>query len=57
MSLPTLGYKKTVVSILGTLLFSHSLTLKGFTHHTVSCPMERSRWDGIDVSSQQPTTI
>lgn len=44
MRFQRLGYKKTVASILDTL--SSPLTLREASCHVVSCPLERSIWQG-----------
>lgn len=44
ISFPRLGHKKTVASIVDTL--SCSLTLRDASCHVLSCPLERSIWQG-----------
>ena len=50
MSLPTLGYKKACLGY-----FLGLLALGEADCHVVSFPLERPRWQGTNVSTQQLT--
>lgn len=54
VSLPRLGSKKGVASVLGALSRSHSLALREASCSVASCPRERPTWQRTDIAGQQP---